>query len=368
MTSTSPSSNGTWRLVAFGLVAGIVLWGANNLLQTALFAERSARTVTPRGELAAFEQTAADVFQAVAPSVVYIFTEQARRSAFGEETVGRGTGSGFVWDQAGHIITNNHVIASATRVYVRFDSGDTVEGRVIGRSPDHDIAVLRVPVAAGRLQPIPVGQSDTLRIGQAVFAIGNPFGLSRTLTAGIVSALGRTLPQQTGRDIEGVIQTDAAINPGNSGGPLIDSAGRLIGVNTAILSQTGSYAGIGFAVPVATVNRIVPQIITNGKPVRPGIGVSVASEETAARLGIRGVVIIAVAPGGPAARAGLAGVDRVRQVLGDVIVAVNGQPVGTAAELGARLEAVGAGQSAKLTILRDGRPIEVSVDVVDIGG
>lgn len=356
-----------YRLVVLGLLAALLLWLGTGLVQTALFSAREARAVTARGDLAAFEKTAADVFEATAPSVVYIFTEQAQRSVFGRETVGRGTGSGFIWDQAGHVITNNHVIASADRVFVRFDSGDTVPATIIGRSPDHDLAVLRVSVSAASLRPIPVGSSASLRIGQAAFAIGNPFGLARTLTMGIISAVGRTLPSQTGRDIEGVIQTDAAINPGNSGGPLIDSAGRLIGVNTAILSQTGSYAGIGFAVPVDDVNRVVPQIISRGKPVRPGIGVSVAGEEIAARFGVKGVIVVGVIDGGPAARAGLVGVDRNASTLGDVIVAVGSDPVSTPGELSARLEKVGIGKPVTLTLERNGRRRTVTVDVIDIG-
>ncbi len=361
------SSTSFYRLLALGLVAAVVLWLGNSAIQTALFSAREVRAVTPRGDLAAFETTAADVFQASAPSVVYIFTEQAQRTVFGTERIGRGTGSGFIWDQAGHIITNNHVIANADRVFVRFDSGDTVTTSVVGRAPDYDIAVLRAQVPAASLRPIPVGSSTDLRIGQAAFAIGNPFGLTRTLTTGIISAVGRTLPSQSGRDIEDVIQTDAAINPGNSGGPLLDSAGRLIGVNTAILSQTGSYAGIGFAVPVDTVNRIVPQIITRGKPVRPGIGVSIAGEEIAARFGVKGVIVIDVVPGGPAARAGLKGVDRRTQGLGDVIVAVDGTPINTAPELSKRLERIGIGNEATLTVERAGQRRQVVIDIVDIG-
>jgi 2-alkenal reductase len=361
------STTSYYRLISLGLVAAVVLWLGNNLVQTALFSAREARAVTPRGDLAAFEKTTIDVFEATAPSVVYIFTEQAQRSALGQPTVGRGAGSGFVWDQAGHIITNNHVIASADRVFVRFDSGDTVQVTVVGRSPDHDMAVLKAAVPAVSLRPISIGRSADLRIGQAAFAIGNPFGLSRTLTMGIVSAVGRTLPSQSGRDIEGVIQTDAAINPGNSGGPLIDSAGRLIGITTAILSETGSYAGIGFAVPVDTVNRIVPQIIARGKAVRPGIGVSVANEDIAAQLGVKGVIIVGVLEGSPAARAGLLGVERDAQRLGDVIVAVEGEAIATPGELSARLERIGVGNKATLTIERGGRRRDVTVDVIDIG-
>lgn len=358
----------TNRILIIGAVACAVLYFATGFLQTLFFAERAPRSVTPRGELAAFEKTAADVFEASSPSVVYIYTETARRSVFGERSVSQGTGSGFVWDQAGHLITNNHVIADARSVFVRFDTGDAVSARVVGTSPDHDLAVLKVTKAASSLQPIPVGRSDDLRIGQAVFAIGNPFGLSRTLTSGIVSALGRTLPAQTGREIQGVVQTDAAINPGNSGGPLLDSAGRLVGVNTAIASQTGSYAGIGFAVPVDTVNRIVPQIIARGRPARPGIGITVASEDLTAQLGIEGVLIIDVVTGGPAERAGLIGIDRRTERIGDVIVAVGDKDIFSAAQLSAALETVGIGNKVTLTVQRDGDVREVTLEIIDIGG
>ncbi len=355
------------RLIIFAPLAIAVLWFANNMIQTAYLSNDTARAITPRGTLAAFEQTANDVFTEAAPSVVYIFTERQQNTFLGRGPVQRGTGSGFVWDRAGHIITNNHVIAGATRVFVRFDGGDRAAATVIGRSPDHDLAVLRVSAPPASLKPIPVGRSADLKIGQAVFAIGNPFGLSRTLTTGIVSAVGRTLPAGNGREITGVIQTDAAINPGNSGGPLIDSAGRLIGVNTAIVSGTGSYSGIGFAVPADTVNRIVPQIIQRGRPARPGIGISAAPEDYAASLGISGVVIVETAPGGPAARAGLRGMRSGGQALGDVIVAVNDEPVRTVAQLASALEQLGIGKTAVLTVDRDGRTRKVSIDVVDIG-
>lgn len=272
-----------------------------------------------------------------------------------------------MWDQAGHVITNSHVVEGASRVFVRFDSGETVPAHIVGASPDHDLAVLKVEVTANKLLPIPVGRSNALRIGQAVFAIGNPFGLSRTLTTGIVSALGRTLPAKTGREIQGVIQTDAAINPGNSGGPLLDSSGRLIGVNTAIISETGTSAGIGFAVPVDTVNRIVPQIITRGRPQRPGIGVSVAAEETAAAWGVEGVPIISILPGSPAAQVGLEGIDMRAQRLGDIIVAVNGKEVLTASDLSDALEETGIGNVAEVVVERNGERRSVSIEVADIG-
>ena len=216
------------------------------------------------------------------------------------------------------------------------------------------------------LRPFPVGTSGDLLVGQSVFAIGNPFGLSKTLTAGIVSALGRTLPVSNGREIPDVIQTDAAINPGNSGGPLLDSAGRLIGVNTAILSQSGSSAGVGFAIPVDLVNQIVPQLIERGTLPRPGIGIAVADESLARRLGIRGVAVMGIEPASPAAKAGLKPFDLQAGVVGDIIIAVDRKPVANVLQLSKALEAIGVGGTANLLVMRGDDTREVAVSIVDL--
>ena len=316
--------NRYWLLVLGVVLVGLVAFSQG---RDYFLSETGSRQVAPRGALASFEVTANQVFSSAAPSVVYIFTERRGRSIFGSGRTQQGTGSGFIWDAAGHVITNHHVIAGADRVFIRFDSGTTASARVVGSSPDHDLAVLKVNGLSFGLKPIPIGRSSNLKIGQSVFAIGNPFGLSRSLSTGVVSALGRRLPTQSGREISDAIQTDAAINPGNSGGPLLDSAGRLIGVNTAIISGTGTYSGIGFAVPVDTVNRIAPQIIADGKPARPGIGIRAASPELSAQLNVEGVIVFEVAPGGPAETAGIIGADVAAQRLGDVIIEVNDNPV-----------------------------------------
>ena len=214
---------------------------------------------------------------------------------------------------------------------------------------------------------IPIGTSADLKVGQAVFAIGNPFGLDQTLTTGVISALQRRLPTSEGREIADVIQTDAAINPGNSGGPLLDSAGRLIGVNTAIYSPSGAYAGIGFAIPVDVVNRVVPQLIRDGRMPTPGIGIVAGQEAIAAQLGIEGVVIVATVPGSPAERAGLRGVDTRAGTIGDVIVGVNGQPVRRLSDLTAALERVGIGEPVELSVDRGGRTVTMRVEVADVG-
>jgi 2-alkenal reductase len=213
-----------------------------------------------------------------------------------------------------------------------------------------------------------VGNSKTLQVGQATYAIGNPFGLSRTLTTGIVSALERHLPTSQGREVRGVIQTDASINPGNSGGPLLDSSGRLIGVNTAILSESGASNGIGFAIPVDLIVRAVPQIIATGRAARPGIGISAGDERLATQLGVRGVVVAGVAPGSPAQQAGLVPLDFAKRRLGDIIVAVNGKPVLTIADLASGLDDVGVGNEATLTVQRGNEKREVKTRVIDLQG
>lgn len=353
------------QLFIFLLVALAVVLAGERLVTRLLLTADEPRVVTPRGELAAFERTAIDIFDNASASVVYIFTETTMPRLFGSERR-TGTGSGFMWDHAGHLVTNYHVIEGAERIRVKLDSGRALPATLVGTAPDHDLAVVRIEPVAG-LKPIPLGTSDDLKVGQAVYAIGNPFGLSRTLTSGLISALDRRLTTNTEREVMGVIQTDAAINPGNSGGPLLDSAGRLIGVNTAIISGTNSFSGIGFAVPVDIVNRIVPALIRDGKVPRPGIGITVLDEQQALRLGVDdGLIIDRVLPGSAAAQAGLSGLDRGRAALGDIIVAVNGEPVSTIAEFSRALGKVGIGKTARLTVRRNGQSREVNVRVMDI--
>ncbi len=324
------------------------------------------RTVEPRGELANFEKATIEIFDRASPSVVYIFTENAVRGFFGMREVRQGAGSGFLWDTYGHVVTNYHVIQGAQRIQVRLDSGEAIEATYVGGSEDYDLAVVRLRSKPSDMQPIPVGSSSDLRVGQAVFAIGNPFGLSRTLTTGVISALDRRLPTQTGREVVGVIQTDAAINPGNSGGPLIDSAGRLIGVNTAIISGSGSSAGIGFAVPADVVNQVVPVLITKGKVPRPGIGIVILDDETTAGLGAVGVVIDRVMPGSSSERAGLRGIDYENRSLGDIILSVDGEQVNNIGEFVRRLQKYQIGQTVHLTVKRGDQIREVDVTIMDI--
>ncbi len=318
------------------------------------------RRVTPRGPLSADEQATIELFRRASSSVVSITTLSGRQSyaAFDRGALPRGTGSGFVWDRAGHVVTNHHVIAGARDVRVTLEDQSTWAAALIGLAPEVDLAVLRIEAGRGALVPIDVGHSHDLQVGQRVLAIGNPFGLDHSLTVGVVSALDRTIRSLTGREIPGVIQTDASINPGNSGGPLLDSGGRLVGVNTAIKSPSGTSAGIGFAVPVDTVNRVVPQLIEYGRMVRPRIGLRIAHDAMARRLGVTGLLVLTVDPAGAAARAGIIGTGRDgqgRMVLGDVLVALEAHPLQKSDDLLFALEKHDPGDEVELTVRRGGR-------------
>lgn len=339
----------------------------------AWFSPRQAaeRTVTPRGDLAADEKATIELFEKSRASVVYITTSQLVRDAWTRNvfSVPRGTGSGFIWDDAGHVVTNFHVIQGASDATVKLADGRDYQAALVGVSPAHDIAVLKIGVGFKRPPAVPVGTSADLKVGQKVFAIGNPFGLDWTLTTGIVSALDRSLAGEAGGPaIEHLIQTDAAINPGNSGGPLLDSAGRLIGINTAIYSPSGASAGIGFSVPVDTVMRVVPQLIKNGKYIRPALGIEV-DEQLNARLqgmtGSRGVFVLRVTPGSAAQKAGLVGIEVSPQgiVPGDRIVNIDGAPIDDVAELLARLDDKQVGDVVVLLVERDGKSREVRVEL-----
>jgi S1-C subfamily serine protease len=354
------------RLLVIWALAIATLWVGTPFVRDLLLTADEPRIVTPRGELADFERVSTDLFDAAAPAVVYIFTQSGSRGPLNAQTRKGGAGSGFIWDGAGHVVTNFHVVQGADRIAVRLDSGEAIPAKIVGAAPDYDLAVLKLSRVPGGLKPIPVGTSADLKVGQAVFAIGNPFGLSRSLSTGIISALGRHLPTASGREIDGAIQTDAAINPGNSGGPLLDSAGRLIGINTAIVSESGSSAGVGFAVPVDVVNRVVPRLIKDGKFPRPGIGIALVSEEASARLGRPGIIIAQVLPGSSAEGAGLEGIDRRTGRLGDVITEVNGQRVRSITELAAALDKAGIGNEVELTVVRDRRERSVRLKVMDI--
>lgn len=356
-----------WALAAIAALL-ILLWQFLPFLTSRWLPETATpRTVTARGDLAADEKNTIEIFENARDSVVFISTKALLRDFWTRNVfaVPRGTGSGFIWDDAGHVVTNYHVIEDASEATVKLADGRSYRAALVGASPAHDIAVLRIGVAFKRPPPVPIGTSHDLKVGQKVFAIGNPFGLDWTLTTGIVSALDRSLSTERGATIEHLIQTDAAINPGNSGGPLLDSAGRLIGINTAIYSPSGASAGIGFAVPVDTVMRVVPQLIKHGRYIRPALGIEV-DEELNRRLllatGTSGVVVLRVRPDSAAEKAGLRGITLSPEgfALGDVIVTLDGQPVDSVAKLLARLDDKRIGEVVRLGVLREGKTIELT--------
>ena len=330
-----------------------------------------ARAVEPRGDLTSDETSTIRVFREVSPSMAYITSTQLGRTLFGANVfeIPSGTGSGFVYDRDGHIVTNFHVIKEGTRWRITLADHSEWDARVVGVEPDKDIAVLKIDAPPAQLRPITLGTSGDLQVGQKVLAIGNPFGFDQTLTTGIVSALGREIEAVTGRKIRGVIQTDAAINPGNSGGPLLDSAGRVIGVNTQIASPSGASAGIGFAVPVDIVNEIVPELIRHGRVLRPGLGVILfegwRTRRLLERLGIRGLLIDTVAENGGAAEAGLRGTVADRrgyiEQLGDIITKVDGRDIHTVNGLRDVLESFKVGDEVQVTFVRDERPRTATV-------
>jgi S1-C subfamily serine protease len=293
---------------------------------------KGQRHITSRGALNAEEQTTIELFKNAAASVVYLtssFREDVGAPSANLFEIPQDAGTGFIWDEQGYIVTNFHLIQNANVARITLSDQSTWEANLVGVEPDKDIAVLKIHVSGTRLSPIPIGTSKDLRVGQRVYAIGNPFGYDHTLTTGVISGLRREIKSVTDRPIQGVIQTDAAINPGNSGGPLLDSAGRLIGMNTAIVSPSGSYAGIGFAVPVDTINRVVPQLIRNGYVRKPGLGIQVAESNYYRSRGVIGALVANVLPASPAEKAGLKPLrmDKNGMIEGDVIIGIDDVPV-----------------------------------------
>jgi S1-C subfamily serine protease len=328
----------------------------------------SAPVITPRGDVTEHETRTTALFKAASSSVVHITTHRVQRDFFSLDVykIPRGSGTGFVWDEAGHVVTNFHVIRDADVAYVAFADQSSYSARLVGAAPEKDLAVLRVDAPADKLRPLPIGTSHDLEVGLDSFAIGNPFGLDHTLTTGVISALGREIESATGLPIKDMIQTDAAINPGNSGGPLLDSGGRLIGVNTAIYSPSGTYAGIGFAIPVDTVSWVVPELIQHGKIIRPGLAVGLASDRLAERFGLPGVLILEVSPRSKAAAAGLRPTRRTpfgEILLGDIIVAIDDTPIAGTNDLLLALENYEVGNRVTLTLIRDRQKIKSEVEL-----
>ena len=329
------------------------------------------RRIAPRGDLMEAERATIQIFGSASPSVVFITTATKRLDLFTRRVteIPQGTGSGFIWDEQGHIVTNFHVIRGASAATVILSDHTPYPATLVGASPDHDLAVLQIQVPPGtKLTPIPLGTSHDLQVGQFTYAIGNPFGLDQTLTTGVVSALRREITGVAGNQIEDVIQTDAAVNPGNSGGPLLDSAARLIGVNTAIYSPSGSSAGIGFAIPVDTANLVIPQIIKTGSyqrarlPIQADEGLNRRLADAAGLGNVPGVIILAVAPAGTTA--GLKGVvqtDDRRLVINDIIQKINGRAVRNVSDLLNALDHVKPGTAVELEVWRDSKTRTVQV-------
>jgi S1-C subfamily serine protease len=338
---------GLWALNS----AGIWPFGRN-------WVTANSRPITPRGALADDEKTTIEIFRESLPSVVYIQSIAVRRT--GKETnpiqLTVGTGSGFIWDNQGHVVTNYHLIRNADAATVILADNTSWEAPLVGYEPDRDLAVLRIKAPVNQLRPIPVGTSGDLQVGQKVFAIGNPFGFDHTLTTGVISGLGRELPSSTGRTISGLIQTDAAINPGNSGGPLLDSAGRLIGMNTVIYSESGSSNGIGFAIPVDTVNAFIPQLIKNGWVQRPELGILFMYDGITRRLGVpSGALVSRVMNGSPAEKAGIRPLmydEDGDLILGDIVIKIDDHPIRGEMDVFTAMEGYRVNQEIEMTVLR----------------
>ncbi len=351
-------------LLSLSVVA--MLLGMTYRSAAVLSMDARPRAVAARGQLMADEEVAIKAFNAVSSSVVFITSKQVSRDLFHLHAteVEEDAGSGFVWDPDGYIVTNYHVVGNSQSVRISLGDQSVHTARRVGVEPDKDIAVLKIDAPPHLLPAIPLGTSRDLQVGQRVYALGNPFGYDQTMTSGIISGLGREITGKGGRPIKGVIQTDAPLNPGNSGGPLLDSAGRIIGMNTAILSPTGANAGIGFAIPVDCINRIVPQIIRGDTTPQPQLGVTTAEDHLARGLGLDGVLLLTVTPNTTAEKAGLRGTQRNEQgkiVLGDVITAVDGQPAHTTDDFYRLLGRRKIGDTVQLTILREGKKREVPV-------
>jgi S1-C subfamily serine protease len=358
-----------YRRIALSLALCALAWPGAAPAQAPAKQRATAepRAVSPRGPLAEDEQRNIAVFRAVSASTVHITTTETSRDLFSMDVmqVPRGTGSGFIWDERGHVVTNFHVIQGASGARVTLADQTQWPAELVGAFADRDLAVLRIGAPRDKLKPVAIGTSRDLLVGQKVYAIGNPFGLDQTLTTGIISALNREIDAVNERKIRGVIQTDAAINPGNSGGPLLDSAGRLIGVNTAIFSPSGASAGIGFAIPVDEVNRVVPRLIRDGKFTRPALGIQTGSEQFHASLRLpKGVAVLAVVPGSPAAAAGIQPFRRGRGgeiVRGDIITAVAGKPVASLDDILEVLETRQPGETVAVALLRAGKTVELKI-------
>ncbi len=355
------------------LIAGAIfaLFLIKGLPFLEIWLSSAPKPITPRGALMEIERSNIEIFENTKASVVYISTKKRVVDYWRKKVwdVPKGTGSGFVWDKFGHIVTNYHVIEGASEAVVTLSNGLGYKARLVGADAGHDLAVLKITPVPGVMKPVIIGDSDNLKVGQIVYAIGNPFGLDWTMTMGIISALERVIDEENGARIEGAIQTDAAINPGNSGGPLLDSAARVIGVNTAIYSPSGASAGIGFAIPVNLVNKVVSSLIAHGRYLKPDLGIlsdDKINDELHKRFRLKGVAVLKVMPNSAAYRAGLRPTliyPDGRVVFGDIIQDVDGKPVNSYGELKDALERKVGGGKVVLGVLREGRYIKIPINL-----
>ena len=348
-------------------VAGIMLQNAGYLPGFGGRAARESRPITPRGDLSDDEKSTIQIFREASPSVVHITTLAHRRDrlTFNVMKIPEGTGTGFIYDDAGHVVTNFHVVRNAQAAKVNLADNSSWEARLVGYELDKDIAVLKIDAPPGRLKKVAIGESAGLQVGQKVYAIGSPFGLDQTLTTGVISGLGREIKSMTGRSIEGVIQTDAAINPGNSGGPLLDSAGRVIGVNTMIVSESGAFSGIGFAVPVDIVNQVVPELIKSSRMERVAPGFKLFDDSFTRRLGIRqGALVEYVFENSSAEAVGIRGTfgdDDGTIYLGDIVIEIAGQPIRSERDMAKVLNGKKPGEEITVGVIRGNQTVKFKV-------
>jgi S1-C subfamily serine protease len=361
-----------WPLLLLAVLLAAVVWRFWPWEHSSgLNPNAAPRPVTARGDLAEDEKATIDLYKKTAPSVVHV-TRIKEGLDYSDNLVQvqSGLGSGFVWDRDGHIVTNNHVVEGAAALQVILADHSKWSGQVVGTDARADVAVLKIDAPQSQLHPILVGTSHDLKVGQKAYAIGNPFGLDQTLTTGIISALDRDVPSQNGTTIKGAIQTNAAINPGNSGGPLLDSAGRLIGITTAIYSPSGASAGVGFAIPIDTVNHTVTELIRHGRVPRPGLGIVPASDQISETFGVEdGVLIRHVLPDSAAFKAGLRPVRRISGQYyrrGDIILAIDGKPVHNMTDLFSALEPHKVGDKVTVKVRRDNEEVNVPVTLEPI--